>query len=153
MSEILLDHRDIDPASRAVTVITGAAETVQNIAEAFAIPYGSLPWDRTGGSHLFDMLNDLIEPQQVIDEMRRVVLSMPRVVKSTVEVGYNRRRDRYRVQFVPKDESSLVVIDADAAILAPTTPTTPVAPIQNLRLLRTGPNHYLLVSGNTGLIV
>lgn len=147
MSEVLLVNRDIDPAAQKVTVVTGATETVQNIAESFIIPYGSLPWDRTAGSHLFRMLNDLVDHQEVIDEMRRVVLSMPRVVKSTVRVGYIRNQNRYRVQFVPIGENTMVVFGADAEALTPAEPT------QTLRLLRTGPNNYLLVSGSTGLIV
>ena len=46
MSEVLLDQRDLGRGP--ATIITGGPEVAQNIAEAVAIPFGSLPWDRHG---------------------------------------------------------------------------------------------------------
>ena len=109
MSEILLDQRDLP--SGAATVITGAHEVAQNIRESVAIPYGSLPWDREAGSHLFDMLNDVENPVETIAEIRRVATSLPGVVPSSVRVWRDARAGRYRVSFIPIEAGTRTTVD------------------------------------------
>ena len=109
MGEILLDERDFP--SDATTTITGAHEVAQNIRESVAIPYGSLPWDREAGSHLFSMLNDIENPTETIAEIRRVATSLPGVVPSSVRVWRDARARRYRVSFVPIEQGTRTTVD------------------------------------------
>ena len=136
MSEILLDNRDI-PLDGA-TIIEGAPEVAQNIGESIATPYGSLPWDREAGSHLFEMLNDLEDPPAVVAEIRRVALETPGLFPSSVAVGYDPRTNRYRAQFVPLVGRELSVVELPSPI--------PV-PLSGIRLLLVGANRYLLAAG------
>ena len=115
MSEVLLDHRDL-AFTGEVSVITGAAEVAQNIQESVAIPYGSLPWDREAGSHLWSMLNDNANRSETIAEIRRVMVSLPGVVSSSVRVRYDPRSRKYQAQFVPTVGGGVTVIDPLAAV-------------------------------------
>ena len=108
MAEVLLDSRDLPPGG--ATIITGAAEVTQNITEAIATPYGSLPWDRKAGSHLFFMLNDLVDRSATIAELRRVALSFADLVKSSVAVRWNPQTQRYEVKFIATEMNRVVVI-------------------------------------------
>ena len=108
MAEVLLDQRDLPPGG--ATIIAGAAEVTQNITEAIAIPYGSLPWDRAAGSHLFSMLNDLVDRSATIAELRRVALSFADLVKSSVTVQWNPRTQKYEIKFIATEANRAVVI-------------------------------------------
>lgn len=107
MSEILLDERDFPTGSG--TYVTGAAETAQNVVEALAIPYGSLPWGRppvvpreqTAGSHLWAMLNDQRDEREIIAEVLRVMRSIDGVLRSSARCWYDAPNDRYLASFVP----------------------------------------------------
>ena len=103
VGEILLDERDFP--SGATTTITGAHEVAQNIRESVAIPYGSLPWDREAGSHLFNMLNDTENPTETIAEIRRVATSLPGVVPSSVRVWRDARECGTLPRIVHPDRS------------------------------------------------
>ena len=115
MGEVLLDRRDL-ALTGEVSVISGAAEVAQNIQESVAIPYGSLPWDREAGSHLWSMLNDVRNRGATIAEIRRVMASLPGVVKSSVRVRYDPRSGRYQARFIPTGSSRVTVIDPLAAV-------------------------------------
>ena len=108
MSEVLLDQRDLGRGP--ATIITGGPEVAQNIAEAVAIPFGSLPWDRQAGSHLFEQLNDVTDRPATITEIRRVAKSFNGVVKSSVSVRWNPRARRYEARFVPRGENRAIVV-------------------------------------------
>ena len=117
MSEVLLDHRDL-AFTGEVSVITGAAEVAQNIQESVAIPYGSLPWDREAGSHLWGMLNDNANRGETIAEIRRVMVSLPGVVKSSVRVRYDPRSEQVP-SAVRSDRSAVVTVIDPLAAVAP----------------------------------
>lgn len=152
MSEILLDRRDF-PAG-AGTLIRGAEETVQNVVESLATPYGSLPWGRppvvpreqTAGSHLWSMLNDLIEPSMVIAEIRRVMLTLRGIVKSSIRVTYDDAAQQYRATFVPLEDRRVVALDlAETALTQlPSRPFTG-------SLLQVGDGRFLLTAEGRGL--
>ena len=116
MSEILLDQRDFPAGSGEL--IRGAQETAQNVAEALAIPYGSLPWGRppvvpreqTAGSHLWSMLNDQRDPLEIIAEVRRVIRSVRSVLPSSARCRYDAPRNRYMASFVPVGERRVITI-------------------------------------------
>ena len=110
---MLLASRDFPPldATSAPTLIDGAELEAQNIVEAIYTPLGSLPWEPLDGSLLTTYLNDLVDPEEIIAELRRVTLQQDGVIESTVSVTHDARRDQYSLGFVgPSGRRILVTV-------------------------------------------
>lgn len=141
MADVELDSRDLPlQLGDAAPLVSGARLAAQNIIETIYTPVGSLPWDREAGSYLFQMLNDLVGPETIQAELRRVAINAAGVVPSTVQVGYDEDRDRYSVTFQGASEPlEVVTVSADADAIG----GGPIPP----NVLRIGSTYLLLAPG------
>ena len=146
---MLLDQRDLP--TRPVTVVTGPQEVAQNIREAISIPYGSLPWDREAGSHLFAMKNARTDRAAIVAEIKRVMQDMRGLIRSSVAVRWDPVARRYDARFMPREADREVTFGGE---LAPVPPDpTPTPPTRDYPLMQIAPGEFLLVAPGSRLRV